>query len=404
VIIRQMFRIFFCLLFLALYSTKQKHQFISKSEIQVDACVISVLHYMITLPKVNILWTFEETVFFTKSKMAAEQNTKNFKCEICDYSTPKQTKLLNLNQHIRTVYFKRQDFKCDYCDEAFGRKQHLKKHINSTHKKIKKYWCDMCDYASYHRGNLEKHSNAVHLGKKDYKCDICDKACSQKGNLLMHVNSVHKNITSYNCDVCDYSSYTRQHLETHRCHKCDTCDKAFSEKSALTKHVNYVHKNINRNNCDLCEYSSYTRADLERHSKAVHQCGHLCDICDRAFSEKGYLVRHVNRIHKQLKNYSCELCNYTSYTYQELTKHSIRKHAHQNDDCSADLVKTNILIKEAQKDQMFESLEKNLPETYSDHKHFEESLDTIKIEIKEEEILDTMEIEIKEEFVADPLA
>jgi hypothetical protein len=78
-----------------------------------------------------------------------------------------------------------------------------------------------------------------------------------------------------------------------------------------------------------------------------------------------------------------------------LTKHSILKHAHQNDDGSDDdLVKTNILIKEAQKDQMFVSVEKCLPEI----------LDTMEIEIKEEDILETMEIEIKEAFVADPLA
>jgi hypothetical protein len=51
-------------------------------DLKVDACY---------LPKVNILWTFEETVYLTKSKIAAEQNTKNFKCEICDYSTPKQS-------------------------------------------------------------------------------------------------------------------------------------------------------------------------------------------------------------------------------------------------------------------------------------------------------------------------
>jgi hypothetical protein len=39
---------------------------------------------------------------------------------------------------------------------------------------------------------------------------------------------------------------------------------------------------------------------------------------------------------------------------------------------------------------MFESLEKNLPETYSDHNNFEEEiLDTMEIEIKEEEILET---------------
>jgi hypothetical protein len=61
------------------------------------------------------------------------------------------------------------------------------------------------------------------------------------------------------------------------------------------------------------------------------------------------------------------------------------------------------LMKEAQKDQMIVSLEKKLPKTYSDHNYFEEILDTMEIEIKEEEILETTEIETKEEFVADLL-
>jgi hypothetical protein len=52
---------------------------------------------------------------------------------------------------------------------------------------------------------------------------------------------------------------------------------------------------------------------------------------------------------------------------------------------------------------MFVSVEKYLPETYSDHNYFEEIQKTMEIEIKEEEILETMEIEIKEEFVAEPL-
>jgi hypothetical protein len=72
------------------------------------------------------------------------------------------------------------------------------------------------------------------------------------------------------------------------------------------------------------------------------------------------------------------LCSYTSYDKSELKNHLFLNH----DDGSDDLVKTNISIKE--EDQM--------PETYSDHKNFEEIL------------VETTEIDIKEEFVADPLA
>jgi hypothetical protein len=122
-----------------------------------------------------------------------------------------------------------------------------------------------------------------------------------------------------------------------------------------------VHRKLTKHTCDLCDYSAYTRSKLEKHSKAVHLGikDFKCDICDQAFSHKSNLVGHVNRIHKQLKNYRCELCSFTTCTKHELKKHLILKHAHQNDDGSADdLVKTNILIKEAQKDQMFVSVEK----------------------------------------------
>jgi hypothetical protein len=86
-----------------------------------------------------------------------------------------------------------------------------------------------------------------------------------------------------------------------------------------------------------------------------------------------FFADHINRIHKQLYNYCCELCSFTLCTKRELENHLILTHAHQNDG-SDDLLNPQILIKE-EDDQM--------TETYSDHKNFEEILlDPNKIEIK----------------------
>jgi hypothetical protein len=214
------------------------------------------LHFEICNLFLDEFWSaLEKTV-----KMAAKQNTKNFNCEICDYSTPMKSRLnhhtnqvhLNiknfectqcsnkfsrnsyLKKHIIGVHLKRQDFQCHYCNKAFGQKQNLKTHIDSTHKKIKKYWCDLCDYSSYHGYQLEAHSNAVHLGKKDFRCDICDKAFSQKGDLTMHLNSVHKKLTrccsrhtgdmcvhlvsKSSCELCNYTlknNFILKHASKH---------------------------------------------------------------------------------------------------------------------------------------------------------------------------------------------
>jgi hypothetical protein len=269
---------------------------------------------------------FEETVTV---KMTAEQNTNDFICEMCDYSTPNRS---NLNHHTNIVHLKMKKIDCSQCSNKFGTNWHLKRHIQTVHKKMTRHNCDLCDYSSYRRFQLETHLKYVHLGIKDFKCDICD--------------------------------------------------QAFSAKGALTTHVNYVHKKLERYKCDFCDYSSYHGSKLEIHSKAVHLGikDFKCDICDKAFSRKSDFVCHVN------KKYNCELCSFTLCTKRKLENHLNLMHAHQSDD----LVKTNILIKEAQKDQMF------VPETYSDHEYVDQ--------VNNEEILKTTEIEIKEECVADPCA
>jgi hypothetical protein len=258
--------------------------------------------------------------------MAAEQNTKKFKCDICDYSTTNQS---ILNRHTNFVHLKMKIFECTQCFNKFGSNARLQKHIVSVHNK-----------------------------RKEFQCDHCDEAFCWKGDLNNHKNVTHRKIKNYRCDLCDYSSYTSATLVHHS--KDAHCMKKRMKKS--------MKKNIK------------------------------CYACDKAFSLKTSLVIHVNRVHKQ-QNYSCdscEWCSFTSYYKHELENHVIRKHAHQNDDSSDDLVKTDQLIKEAQKDQMFVSIEKYLPETYSDHKY----VDQVNIE----EILKTTEIEIKEEYVADPCA
>jgi hypothetical protein len=153
--------------------------------------------------------------------------------------------------------------------------------------------------------------------------------------------------------------------------------------------------------CNTCDYSTTVKGSLKSHTLRRHNPNKdfKCDHCDKAFSIKPSLVDHVNRIHKKIKRHSCEFCDFTSCNKQELKRHSNRMHnpkkAHRPD--------LDALMKVIQKEKMFESLEKNLPKTYTDYNYFEAIQDTLEIEIKEEEILETMEIEIKEEFVADLL-
>jgi rubredoxin len=88
------------------------------------------------------------TSFFNKVKMAAKPSAKNFKCEICDYSTQNQAR--------------------------------LKQHTNLVHLNMKNFKCTQCDYSSYKREMLERHSNAVHLEKKEFNVTSVTRLSQQR--------------------------------------------------------------------------------------------------------------------------------------------------------------------------------------------------------------------------------
>jgi KRAB domain-containing zinc finger protein len=175
-------------------------------------------------------------------------------------------------------------------------------------------------------------------GKPNAKCDTCDYSTTKRGDLNHHTNVVHLKVKNYKCTQCSYKSgkksNIKMHIKTVHIKKDEissviTVTKHLGDKRQLTKHIGVIHKKIKRFWCDVCDYSSYTRAKIEIHSNTVHleKKYFKCDHCDKTFSQKGHLGNHINRIYKKIKSYSCGLCNYTSCTKSELKGHSIRIHS-----------------------------------------------------------------------------
>jgi KRAB domain-containing zinc finger protein len=53
--------------------------------------------------------------------------------------------------------------------------------------------------------------------------------------------------------------------------KCEICEKNFSDKSNLNKHISSVHEDKKPFKCELCEFSSSLKGNLNNHIKSVHQ-------------------------------------------------------------------------------------------------------------------------------------
>ena len=87
----------------------------------------------------------------------------------------------------------------------------------------------------------------------------------------------------------------------HKDHKCESCDKSFSQRGDLKKHIHTVHKG--------------------------HK-DHKCESCGKSFSDAGQLKRHIQLIHEGLRNYKCMSCG-KFLTFKNLNKfHDHKKSIH----------------------------------------------------------------------------
>ena len=55
----------------------------------------------------------------------------------------------------------------------------------------------------------------------------------------------------------------------------------------------------------MCDVLINEKQELIKKRKAVE---HTCDVCQKTFSRKARLTKHVNSVHFGMKNYACEHC------------------------------------------------------------------------------------------------
>ena len=138
-------------------------------------------------------------------------------------------------------------FACPHCWRKFPYKNLLEHHIR-THTGEKPFSCHLCDYASTQQQNLNRHMRR-HTGEKPFSCDVCGKKFRQKNQVKEH-KSVHTGERPYSCVVCGMSFVTKGRLKRHhlkhthikKSHKCELCDKMFTWKGDLAKHIKDTHK------------------------------------------------------------------------------------------------------------------------------------------------------------------
>jgi len=217
---------------------------------------------------------------------------------------------------------------CGYSSQSFQEYEiHMETHM---------FNCDQCSYSGLGLKRLKKHKQS-HAPKKPkqadamlaVQCDICGKEVRKK-YLYYHMKNFHS-AGSFPCDMCEYVGSSRDYLRAHKsqhtiktqqcpvCDKkvkylyrhmkrncsgipkqpvpCELCDKVLVDAQHLKKHVDIVHKKIKNTLCDLCDYKTYSLFNLRLHMSNVHDKKSLETICKECGVKTMSIDNHMKTYH-----------------------------------------------------------------------------------------------------------
>ena len=139
--------------------------------------------------------------------------------------------------------------------------------------------CDECDYTSSYKHYLQEHKEVVHEGTI-YRCkyDGCSSTFTSRNNIGDHVLSIHEK-GDFPCNVCDRHFPTKRSLKVHvgsthaeKKFFCSKCDYKAGFKGWVNRHVKKVHLKVNGfSYCKLCDYKSTNSKSLQNHVNKVHK-------------------------------------------------------------------------------------------------------------------------------------
>ena len=113
--------------------------------------------------------------------------------------------------------------------------------------------------------------------------------------------------------------------------KCPDCNKTYKKRYDLLIHINKTHKQAKNFQCGHCDYKASVPFLLTKHIKRIHSDvpvkNHLCHDCGAMFAEKTYLDAHVKYVHRLSKIDSfCHFCGFSIKTAAGMKKHLQEMH------------------------------------------------------------------------------
>lgn len=180
----------------------------------------------------------------------------------------------------------------------------------------------------------EKPLLIVKNGKVMYICGECDFESDSMTFILSHRARAHlNNMGHYKCPKCPNSYKTpgllKRHTSVHHnSHICEHCDKKFSNKHSFERHINIYHKVSKLEfQCVKCNADFDTMDKMEDHL-VIHYMDpssiFMCNHCDRTFTTSAAKNKHIDLEH--MTEVECNICYVILPSKEALDKHNNSVH------------------------------------------------------------------------------
>ena len=283
-----------------------------------------------------------------KIHVATEHNLMCTKCEMVFASKE------HIIDHRKTC----QNYQtCKTCGEKFDGfyllKKHLKKNHPDEHSQAQCQTCELCGKVLGNIRNLKIHLLSVHnVGelppdKRIINCSRCDKEFKSAVTMDEHFKTqCHDNDKTecqnieFNCKFCSTKWNSHLSLELHimeihmkRMFSCDQCNYISHKREPIQRHIDLVHKQLRNRVCHHCGKAFTLQQYLRVHLRKKHNEGppierkYRCDQCDKSYENPKNLKIHKATNHQKNVSYPCPICSKTFLHKQYLQQHV--KHVHE---------------------------------------------------------------------------
>ncbi|XP_031766337.2 zinc finger protein 568-like [Galleria mellonella] len=228
------------------------------------------------------------------------------------------------------VYADIYNLKCTICNQNMSSLNELKSHLFGRHKK--KIYTNVTDRVIPFK-----------MAGNSYECQICNFDFETFGAIERHMNTHYRN---YVCNECGSGFITKQRLKVHtyslHAHNvktiyCDICKKEYTSHKKFKIHYDVVHKMLRKIKCSKCPARFADYFVRQKHLVDVHgdtPILYTCRVCDKSFSRRFSLSRHIKKDHLEERDVHCSLCSHTCFTSYELKTHMVKKHGERLFECA----------------------------------------------------------------------